>query len=157
MSPEEIRSRVARLDTRRGADSEAAWTELRPLREAVIPYLYEEYRRARRGELRVALVFHAIGFARTSEPAVALGLAALDDRATLVRYRACGLLAYSLRREALSKLRALLSHADQRTVADARAAIDAIEHQDHHLFVDRNHTGRVRWEVVQSDHSYESG
>ena len=150
MSPDEIRSRVARLDTRHAGDAEAAWAELRPLQEAVVPYLLEEYRRATRRELRVVLVFHAIRFARTSEAAITLGLAGLKDRVGLVRYRACGVLAYSLRHETLPELRGLLSHNDQRTVADARVAIDAIEHQNHHLFVDRGHTGRVKWDVASS-------
>jgi hypothetical protein len=150
MSPDEIRGRVARLDTRNATDSENAWAELRPLHEAVVPYLLEQYRRAKRGEARVVLVFHAIRFARKSDAAITLGIAALKDRATTVRYRACGLLAYSLRRDTLPELRALLSHNDERTVADARAAIDAIENQNHHLFVDRNHTGRMTWTVVES-------
>jgi hypothetical protein len=149
--PDEICGCIARLDTRGGDDSDAAWAELRPLGEHVLPHLLEAYRRAKRGELRVAFVFHAIRFARASDVAVALGLAALKDRAMVVRYRACGLLAYSLRRDALPDLRALLTHADARTVADAKAAIDAIEHQNHHLFVDRAHSGRVFWEVVSSD------
>jgi hypothetical protein len=149
VSPDEIRARVARLDTRNGADADRAWSELRPLGNAVVPFLLEEYRRAKRVEMRVVLVFHAIRFARTSDDAVSLGLAALKDRATLVRYRACGLLAYSLRRDALPEIRSLLTHSDARTVDDAKAAIDAIENQDHHLFVDRTHSGRVKWEVVE--------
>jgi hypothetical protein len=101
MSPDEIRARVARLDTRNATDSENAWAELRPLHAAVVPYLLEQYRRAKRGEARVVLVFHAIRFARKSDAAITLGIAALKDRAATVRYRACGLLAYSLRRDTL--------------------------------------------------------
>jgi hypothetical protein len=153
VSPDEIRAYVTRLDTRNGADADTAWSELRPLEDAVVPYLLEEYRRAKRGEMRVVLVFHATRYARTSDAAVLLGFAALRDRATLVRYRACGLLAYSLRRDALPELRSLLTHSDARTVEDAKAAIDAIENQDHHLFVDRSHSGRVKWEVVGASDS----
>lgn len=148
MSPDEIRACVARLDTRHVGEADKAWGELRHLGNAVVPYLLEEFRRAKRSELRVALVFHAIRFAQTSDDAISLGLEALKDRATLVRYRACGLLAYSLRRDALPELRGLLSHHDTRTVADAKAAIDAIENQNHHLFVDRDHSGRVKWDVA---------
>jgi hypothetical protein len=39
---------------------------------AVVPYLLEAYRRAKRGEMRVVLVFHAIRIARTSDDAIAL-------------------------------------------------------------------------------------
>jgi hypothetical protein len=148
MSPDEIRAHVLRLDNRDVEAASAAWAALRPLQEAVVPYLLEHYRHAPRALARVVLVFHAIRFARTSADAVSLGIAALQDRGTHVRYRACGLLAYSLRRDALPHLRPLLAHADPRTVANAAAAIDAIEHANHHLFIDRNHTGRVRWNVV---------
>lgn len=37
------------------------------------------------------------------------------------------------------------------TAEDAAAAIDAIERQNHHLFVDRDHSGRVRWSVNPDD------
>lgn len=77
-----------------------------------------------------------------------LGLA---DRSYMVRYRACGLLAYSLRREALPPLQTLSAHADRRTAEDAAAAIDAIEHRNHDYFADRGHTGRSFWAVNDSD------
>ena len=151
MSPDEIRERVVRLDTRDVAASDAAWSELRPLREAVVPYLLEAYLRARRAELRVALVFHAIRHARRSEDAFALGIAAVSDRSSLVRYRACGLLAYSLRRDAIPHLTKLIAHPDERSAEDARAALDAIEHANHHFFIDRDHSGRTRWVVEPGD------
>ena len=113
-APTRIRRRVARLDNRTALDSENAWAELRPLREAVVPCLLEEYRRAKRGEAYVVLVFHAIRFARKSDAAIALGLAALEGIAPRPSaIRACSLLAYALGRDALPALRALLSHRDQ--------------------------------------------
>jgi hypothetical protein len=96
----------------------------------------------------VALVFHGIKYARTSEAAFRLGVQACQDRATRVRYRGCGLLAYSQKREALPHLQALLRHEDPETVADARAAIDAIVSRNHHYFIDRTHSGRMFWEVT---------
>lgn len=93
MSPDEIRECVTRLDTRDVVAADAAWSQLRPLGQAVVPYLREAYPRARRAELRVALVFYSTRFARCSADAFALGIAALSDRSSLVRYRACGLLA----------------------------------------------------------------
>mgnify|MGYP001313369848 CR=1 FL=1 len=142
MQSEEIRQLVASLDTRNSTQEENAWAQLRPLAEAVTPYLEEFYPQCRSWQGRVALVFHSIRFARKSPSAVALGIRALNDRSFMVRYRACGLLAYSLRRDALEPLRQLLNHSDQRTVEDAAAAIDAITHQNHHLFVARDHSGR---------------
>ncbi len=50
MSPEEIRSRVARLDARNPSDTDAAWSELRALKEAMVPYLLDAYRSAKRSE-----------------------------------------------------------------------------------------------------------
>ena len=117
----------------------------------VVPYLLEAYRTFRKSKGRVSLVFHAIRHARTSEEAFRLGIEALSDKATLVRYRACGLVAYSQRPEAIPHLKALLTHADARTVEDARAAIDAISSRNHHYFVDRGHSGRSFWQVTEGD------
>jgi hypothetical protein len=142
----EIRRLVAEI----GADSAAAtdaWEALRPLGPTVVPYLTEAYTRSKRWQGRVALVFHAIRHARASEAAFQLGLQALGDRSHLVRYRACMVLAYSLRPEALPALAAAARHEDERTAEDARAAIDAIEHRNHHYFVDRDHSGKSYWEV----------
>ena len=97
MTPDQIRSAVARLDTARWSEEEAVWSDLRPCGQSVTPYLREAYPKFRKWQGRVSLVFHSIPYARVSEDAFQLGLAALADRATLVRYRACGLLAYSLR------------------------------------------------------------
>ena len=142
-----IKSLIQVLTSARSEDAEKAWTELRTLGEEVVPFLEAAYPGAAKWQGRVSLVFHAIPFARTSEAAYRLGLAALQDKSTMVRYRACGLLAYSLRRDALPALRKLLRHPDARTVEDARAAITAIEAKNHHLFVDRARTGRLFWEV----------
>jgi hypothetical protein len=147
MTPAEIRALVLRLDTTSARDGEEAWARLRGLGATVVPYLLEAYRSFRQAKGRVSLVFHSIGHARTSEEAFRLGIEALSDKATLVRYRACGLLAYSQRADAIPHLKALLTHSDARTVEDARAAIDAISSRNHHYFVDRGHTGRSFWQV----------
>jgi hypothetical protein len=151
MDEAQIRALVRQLDTKDGAAEDSAWTQLRPLGAAVIPYFLEFYPHAKLLEGRRTMVFHATRHARTSEAAFQLGLAALKDRSSIVRYRACGVLAYSLRRESLPHLQALATHKDQKTVEDARAAIDAINRQNHHYFVDRNHTGRTFWEVNDGD------
>ena len=44
-------------------------------------------------------------------------------------------------------LEALRDHSDARTAEDARAAIDAIRSQNHHYFIDRQHTGRMFWDL----------
>jgi hypothetical protein len=147
----EIRILVQALDTASATEEEAAWAALKPLGAAVVPYLKDFYPKARKWQCRAALVFHAARYARTSEAAFGLGLLALRDKSTLVRYRACGLCAYTLREQALLPLRALLDHSDARTVADAEAAIDAIRGRNHHYFVDRSHSGRSFWVVNDED------
>jgi hypothetical protein len=147
MNEQEIISLVRQLDTADSHERESVWEKLQLLRERVVPYLLEAYPSTKKWQGRVALVFHTIRYARTSEAAFQLGLLACADKATLVRHRACGLLAYSLRIDAIPHLEALLKHRDGRTVEDAAAAIDAIERQNHHYFVDRNHTGQIFWQV----------
>jgi len=137
-----------------GADdvgSEAAWASLREQGASAVPYLAAAFPLARRWQGRAALVFHAIRHARGNPEALALGLEALADKAYMVRYRACGLLAYALHPDALPALEPLLAHRDPRTREDAAAAIDAIRARNHHFFVDRGHSGRSFWHVNEGD------
>lgn len=157
MTVERIRELVMRLETADASEEGAIWSEVSSLSEAVVPYLAEAYSQMTRAKGRRACVFFAIKYARSSEAAYQLGVAALQDRATLVRYRACCLLAYSLRRDAIPHLQQLLQHNDAETVADARAALDAIENQNHHYFMDRDHSGRELWVVNAGDEKPKRG
>jgi hypothetical protein len=56
-------------------------------------------------EARSSMVYEATFFARVSEDAFQLGLLGCRDRSKYVRDRACGVLAYSLRKDALASLR----------------------------------------------------
>jgi hypothetical protein len=151
VTPAEIRAHVGRLDTASVPQEQAAWAGLRDLGVAVVPYLAEAYGSFKKWQGRVSAVFHSIRYARVSEDAFRLGVGALSDKSTHVRHRACGLLAYSLRTDAIPHLEPLLRHADARTAADAKAAIDAIRRRNHHYFVDRDHSGRSRWQVNEGD------
>jgi HEAT repeat protein len=151
MDDNEIRSLVTAFDTRDNAARDAVWQQLREFGERALPFFAELFPRAKRQEVRRDIAFHCIRYARTNEAAFRIGLAAIVDRSTLVRYRGCCILAYSLRLDAIPLLQKLLSHLDARTVADARAAIDAIENGNHHYFVDREHSGRVFWKVNIGD------
>jgi hypothetical protein len=102
-----IQALVRELDVGRCRDEEQAWEQLRTLGESIVPHLEAAFPKPRRWQGRVSLVFHSIPFARSSESAPRLGLAALQDRSFMVRHRACGLLAYSLERKALPALEAL--------------------------------------------------
>ena len=139
----QIRKYVAALETTRSSEEEAAWSKLKDLGARVVPFLAEAYPQMRKWQGRVSVVFHSMRYVRDHEAAFQLGVAATRDRSTLVRYRACMMLAYSLDKRAVEPLRALLGHADERTVEDAKAALDAIEHQNHHYFIDRTHSGRM--------------
>ena len=153
LSETEIRRLVGEIAA--GSPSaEAAWQAVRGLGPAVAPYLLEAYPNARRWQARTALVFHAIAFARVSDAAYALGLQALGDKSYMVRYRACMVLAYALRADAIPALTALLQHADARTREDAARALDAIHHRNHHYFVDPQHSGRSFWVVNDSDRQH---
>jgi HEAT repeats len=116
------------------------------------PFFLEAFPRTRRMEARISMVFKATFYARESESAFRLGLLALDDRSKYVRERGCGVLAYSLRREALPKLRRLLRDPDSWVRENAEAAVDAIKRRNHHLFVDQDWPrGQTFWIVRPGD------
>jgi HEAT repeat protein len=148
LTEDEIRAIVRSLDTVSSVQSSEAWMRLRELGPAVVPYIAEAYGNMRKWQGRVACVFHLIKYARSHDEAFHVGIEALEDRATLVRYRACMLLAHSQREDALPYLRKLLSHSDNKTVADASAAIDAIESSNPNYFIDRTHSGSMFWSVA---------
>lgn len=135
----------------KGLAADKIWFGIRDQRKELLPEIIKTYHSAKRAELRVRMLFHCIGFARESPEAFQLGLVGLQDKSSLARYRACMIVAYSLKREALPYLRPLLSHDDPRTREDAQAAIKAIEAQNHHLFVDREGSGRTTWRVNDGD------
>jgi hypothetical protein len=146
-----IRELVKSLDTTSTGDQEATWAQLHPLGVDVVPFLANAYGSTKKAQGRVALAFHAIRYARVSQAAFELGILALNDKATLVRYRACCICAYSLRADAIPHLRELLHHSDAKTVEDAAAAIDAIKSKNHHYFIDRSHSGTSFWTVNPED------
>ena len=146
-----IKSLIRQIDTQDNAIRERIWSELRLLGEGIVPYFAEFYPQAKKLHARRDIVFHIIGYTRTCEKAFQLGVLALNDKSSIVRYRACCAVAYSLRSEAIPRLEALLNHKDHRTAEDARAAIDAIENRNHNYFIDRGHTGKIRWHVNEDD------
>lgn len=151
MQVEGIRALVARLDSKSEPDREQAWSELRSLGADIVPHLRAGYPGFSHGEGRVALVYHALRYARVSEDAFQLGLAGLSDRSKLVRYRACALLAYSLRKDAIAPLRRLRDDPDWQVRQSCRAAEFAILEKNHHLFIDRRGEGRTAWQVNPDD------
>ncbi len=149
MKEARIEHLLSRLD---GSGSDEEWDAKDRLKQELgdkLPYyLLNKYRISRKWNVRISCVYHAIGYARRSKDAFTLGMEALGDRSRPVRYRACMLLAYSQNRDALPELWPTLKHKDQQTREDVKAAIDAIVNQNHHYFVDREHTGKVRLNVT---------
>jgi hypothetical protein len=140
------------MDCRNDLDREAAWIELRPLGFGAVAYLRDAYSGFASWEGRTALVYYATRYARISEDAIELGCMALHDRSYMVRYRACGLLAYSLRKDRLAELQELVRTEKRDLVREsAQAAIIAIRGGNHHLYVDRDRSGRSFWEVNPGD------
>jgi hypothetical protein len=146
--PTDEQGLLARLD---GSGSDSEWQAVAVLRERAgnrLPgLLLATYRQARRAGPRASCVYHATRYARVSDAAVCLGLEALEDRSRIVRYRACGLLAYAQRPDVLDRLRERLVDVPDVSKADVRAAIDALEQGDHNLFIDRGHSGKLTWNI----------
>ena len=139
-----------------GDPTGTASAELRRAGAAAVPAIVAAYETAGRWQARAALIVAATRVARESPEAVALGQRALADPARIVRYRACGLLAYALDRASVPALAPLLAHSDPATRADAAAAIAAIRCRSHHRFIDRDDSGQVFWEVNPGDGDDES-
>lgn len=113
----------------------------------LLPLLIVACRSLRSWKARKTLLFYLLPHAREYPAMVDLALDLIHDRARMVREEALGILAYSLERRALDALKQNLAHPDPDTRASVVAAIDAIEHQDHHRFLDRDHQCNTRWIV----------
>ena len=110
--------------------------------------LCEVYEKANKARDRREVVTSAISDARESSAARQLGTMALSDRSFGVRDQAAQLLAYGLDRSVLPSLRAALDKEKRATVRQSMAAaIKAIEEQNHHLFLDRQNSGKSHWGV----------
>lgn len=135
-----------------GSGSDAEYNAVKELRMRVPDFpklLLERYRQARKWQIRASCLYHAIRHSRTSENALQLGVEALMDRSAVVRYRACMLLAYSLKTSVLPDLKRAMVHVkDKRSLGDFLAAVDAITHQNSNYFVDRNHSGDITLNVM---------
>ncbi len=125
----EVRALVSDMTRAKGDAYLPYLVSLAWLGQAAVPYYLEAYPRTTRAEGRVRLLFFSMSYGSTSAAAYQLGLTALQDRATLVRYRACMLLGRAGRKDALPALRALLKHESPRTRDDAARAIWEIEHR----------------------------
>jgi hypothetical protein len=144
MDMKRVEDLLARLDGS-GSDTEwAAVMELRALGTEFPRLLRQRFQSSRSWKARSSCVYHAMRYAKESEDALVLGLAAIVDKAKGVRYRGAMLLAYAQKKAVLPQLRvALESLAGGPGADDLAAAIDAIENENHNYFVDRTHSGKL--------------
>src|ERR1700675_2959907 len=131
MQDERIEILVKAFSTSRRSEIDAAWVIADSMGDDVLTLFAQAVPRIRKSEGRASIMRYVGRFSRESEVAFRMGTVAARDRAYAVRHYGCALLAYSLRTDALPVLVSLLKHADQRTAEDARAAIDAIESNNH--------------------------
>ena len=135
MSENQIIELINRLDTSSFTEQDVYWNQIKNLEIDIPFYFLKVYPTFKKWQGRVTLVFNCVKYARTNDYAFELGKLALYDKATLVRYRASSLLAYSLRKEAIPYLEKNLNHIDKETQNDAIRAIKAINKCNHHLFM----------------------
>lgn len=122
--------------------------ELNKLGVRLPSVLLDRYRTEKKWQTRRSCVYHAIGFAKDDSDAVQLGIQALSDKSKVVRYQACLLLSFSLKKEVLPELQKIkLTISDSETLANIDAAIDAIENQNTNFFADRQHTGKITLKI----------
>ncbi|WP_440904827.1 hypothetical protein ACMZOO_00925 [Catenovulum sp. SX2] len=141
----EIEEKLKLLDGR-GTDSEyAAVNKLSSLGDKFPELMLQKYRCSKKWGERASCVYHSIKYAKSSHYAFQLGIEALRDKSKHVRYRACMLLAIAQNHEAVGHLEQVLNNSD--SINDVKAAIDAITNNNHHLFVDREHTGKIKLNV----------
>lgn len=148
---EPLTTLIDRLDSKDCSQQEDAWLAIRSRGVALMPEFKSAYPRFKKSDGRIALVFYTTSFARVSEDAFDLGTSALKDRSKLVRDRACGLLAYSLRADAVGPLTETVNDPDLSVRQAAEAELIAIRAKNHHLFVDRTRSGKSFWVVNPED------
>jgi len=140
-----VRTLIRAFDTSKRSEIDAAWALAESMRGDLLAFLAEALPKIPKSAARASIMRYAGRFSRDSDVAFNMGVLATRDRSYAVRHYGCALLAYSLRTAALPVLAPLLAHQDPRTIADAKAAIDAIRRQNHNFFKDRRHTGKILW------------
>lgn len=148
MRTERVKALVEAFSVSRRPEIDAAWEMAHSMGDDLLALLVEAFPQIRKSEGRASIMRYVGKFSRENEVVFGMGIVAVQDRSYAVRHYGCALLAYSLRNEALPTLSALLKHSDQRTVADARAAMDAVKSKNHYFFMDRDHSGKIRWDYA---------
>ena len=132
-------------------DEGQAVRQLRQLGPAFADWLLVLFQKSKRLQPRCSAVFYATPCARVSKAAIQIGTLAVFDKSMKVRFRGCELLAYSLRPDVVRTLQHARKVAPPAEWPDFDAALDAIAHQNHHYFYDRDHSGKFTWDVQSVD------
>jgi hypothetical protein len=136
MTEKQILAKIKNLDITSSLKQEEYWQEIKKTDINIPDYFLKAYPTFKKWQGRIHLVYHCVKYARNSDSAFQLGIIALNDKATLVRYRAASLLAYSLRKESIPYLEKNLLHPDLKTRKDAERAIRAIKEKNHYIFME---------------------
>jgi hypothetical protein len=148
MLTERVKTLVEAFSVSRRPEIDAAWEVAHSMGDDLLVLLAEAFPQIRKSAGRASITRYVGKFSRENEVVFGMGIVAVQDRSYAVRHYGCALLAYSLRNEALPTLSVLLNHSDHYTIADARAAIDAIKRKNHYFFMDRDYSGKIRWDYA---------
>lgn len=121
---EKFHKYLAYLDGRAPGRELKAIAKLEELGISIPNLLMKRYKVSRRWSDRALCVSHCMAYSKSNEDAYQLGIAALQDKSRTVRRKACMLLSFAQRQEAIKHLEKLLS--DEALKGDALAAIDAL-------------------------------
>ena len=152
MNPEQDDNNTnALIDRLDGSGTNEEWTaatELRVKFGGALPiHLLQHYKTTNKWAARSSLLYHSTRYAKESDAAIQLALLAVKDKSKAVRYRACLLLAYSQRKDLLPLLLQMVDDVPSETKGDLMAAVDAIQSENHHYFVDRDHSGLTKLNI----------
>ncbi len=103
----DIAALLKKTDTNDRAQIYLTWNELGAYRQEIVPHVARAFAETKEARGRESQLYYVTQYARFDDHAIDLGLTALRDRKKEVRYRACGLLAHSQRRDAEPALEAI--------------------------------------------------
>jgi hypothetical protein len=140
----------AQIDGRGTTEGFDAVRKLRVLLADQFPAeMLQRFKTARKLGQRAAYLYHCFGVAKTSADAKQMALLGLRDKSKIVRRRACQLLAYAQDSSLLPEMIKARESIPPESRADLEAAIDAVENENQHYFVDRTHSGKVKMSIYR--------
>lgn len=120
---DEIATALAETDTDDRRRIYLAWCRLGACRREIVPRVAAAFAATKHARGRESHVYFVTPYALFDDATVELGLRALADPRKEVRYRACGLLAHSRRKEVARDLRALATGPSREAARRAERAL----------------------------------